>query len=127
VDHGLPAFLDGQDSQSDDKVVSHEGSHQQTIQSLRAGEMAFLQVESPSFLVREACLNFESSFVNPAGLIGTLQVRNGVDGLLAILSPPSDPQNWSIATLGEESLRHNKHTARLDMGEGFFVRKPMIL
>ncbi len=61
-------------------------------------------MESSTFLIREQGLNLEPLAVPTTGFFSQGQVRDEVDRLFAVSSPPGDGENGSVPALCEECI-----------------------
>ena len=62
-----------------------------------------------------------------ASLVSTFHVCYEVERLVTALSPPSQPRYRSIASVGKQRLRHDKHFPWLEMSYGLLVGEPVLV
>lgn len=89
--------------------------------------MALVQMKSAALLVREECLDFEPLAVVPAGFFRRAQIRNQMDGLLAVAPPPRESENGSVLAPSEQRIGYLEEISGTDMSEHIVEAKLLTL
>ena len=99
----------------DDPEVSKTCGDHQPGKTLGIRKVALVQIESTALLVREEGFDLEAPAVKVAGLFCRAHVGDQMDGLLAVLSPPSDGADRPVFALGERCVGNIKDISGFDM------------
>ncbi len=115
-----PIISFGDDAQVDDPDVSKASCDHQPGQPGRVGDMAFMQIEAPAFLVGEESFNTKAFVILGTDFGNQLQVGDQIEGLFAVALPPRDGKDGPIFLLGEGDIRHAAvcTTGHIQVGEG---------
>lgn len=89
----VPALPQGVQSDVDNPEVGETCGDQESTQARRVRQVAFMQMKSSTFLIREQRLDFESFTAPSAGFFNRGHVRDGMDRLFTIFSPPVEGEN----------------------------------
>jgi len=112
MDDLFPAVPQGVRSEVDDPEVGKRCGDQESAQTRRVREVALVQMKSSAFLIREQCLNLEPLPIPTAGFFSRGHVRDEMDRLFAVSSPPGDGEKWSVPALREECAWNIKNISR---------------
>ena len=88
MNDSIPTGAAGIDAEVNHPNISQTSSYHQSSQAVRVGQMAFVQMEAPTFLVREEGFNAEPFFVPVAGLLGQIQIGDQINWLFVTFPPP---------------------------------------
>jgi len=85
----------------DDPVVRDACSNHEPSQSVGFRDVAFVQIEAAALLVGEKRLDAETLPIRKAGILSRLHVADEEDGFFAVLAPPTQGRNGTVALFGE--------------------------
>jgi len=88
--------------QENHPIVSEAGRDQKVCEPIGDRDVRFVDMETLAFMVPEECLDLETFGVDPTGFLRRLEVGDQMDGLLAVLSPPSDGVDRSVFFVSEQ-------------------------
>ena len=95
----VPSMLHGVLPEVDDPEIGQTCGDQKSGQTHRVRKVTLVDMKPAAFLVREEGFYLKPLPVIAAGLLRRDHVRNEMDGLLAVFSPPSDGEHRSVPSL----------------------------
>lgn len=115
MDHLVQPFPHGVRPEIYDPKVCEASGDQEAAETHRVRDVAFVDKEPAALLVREECFYLEPLAVGSAGILDRSHVRDKVDRLLAVPSPPSDGEDGSVLSLREENAGNIEDLSGHDM------------